>query len=100
VTTRYRVASTKLEEIHTGASFLPGEEAPGFDPSDPDDARKLEEGLFVAIQDQPARPPSKEAVALAKELDVDLDKVAGSGANGTVTVADVQRTHDDQEENQ
>lgn len=96
MTTRFRVASTKLEEIHTGASFLPGEEAPGFDPNDPDDARKLEEGLFVAIQ-EPDTEPTPDAVDLAEKLGVDLGKVAGSGANSRVTKADVQKAHDDQE---
>jgi pyruvate/2-oxoglutarate dehydrogenase complex dihydrolipoamide acyltransferase (E2) component len=98
VSTRYRVASSHPEETHTGATFAPGEEAVGFDPENSEDARKLEEGLFVAIQEKAPRPPSKEAVAKAEELGIDLEEVAGTGKDGAVTVADVERTHQNQEE--
>jgi pyruvate/2-oxoglutarate dehydrogenase complex dihydrolipoamide acyltransferase (E2) component len=94
--TRFRVASTKLEEIHSGASFAPGEEAVGFDPGNPEDARKLAEGLFVEIQEETVRPPSEAAVKRAEELGVDLNDVTPTGKTG-ITVADVQRTHDNQE---
>jgi hypothetical protein len=95
--TRFRVASTKLEEIHSGASFAPGEEAVGFDPNHPEDARKLDEGLIVEIQEEIVRPPSEAVVKKAEELGVDLDDVTPTGKTG-ITVADVQRTHDNQEE--
>jgi pyruvate/2-oxoglutarate dehydrogenase complex dihydrolipoamide acyltransferase (E2) component len=95
--TRVRVAVSHPEEVHTGATFAPGEEAIGFDPSNEEDARKLEEGRFVVIQEKAARPPSKEAVAKAEELGVDLSEVAGTGKDGAITVADVERTHQNQE---
>lgn len=57
----FRVASTKPEEIHTGATFAPGEEAAGFDPDNEEDARKLEEGLFVEVSQGAARRRSKTA---------------------------------------
>lgn len=94
-TRRFRVASPQMQEIHTGASFLPGEEAPGFDPSDPYDAAKLEEGLFVEIQGV-EQPPSAAVVRKAEELGVDLADVKPTGKRG-ITVADVVRTHENQE---
>jgi pyruvate/2-oxoglutarate dehydrogenase complex dihydrolipoamide acyltransferase (E2) component len=96
---RYRVTSTKLEEIHTGATFLPGEEAIGFDPTDPDDARKLDEGLFVEIQTDAPREPSEAVLKKAEELDVDLETVAPTGKHGDILVADVEKAAKNQEEN-
>jgi|GEM_PF-3047980 len=93
---RFRVASTKAEEVNSGATFAPGEEAIGFDPDNPEDARKLEEGLFVQIQEETVRPPSDAVIRKAEELGVDLAEVEPTGKTG-VTVADVQRTHDNQE---
>ncbi len=96
---RYRVASTKAEEIHTGATFAPGEEAVGFDPSNPEDARKLEECLFVEIQERAVPAVSKAVREKAAELGVDLEQIGiGSGARGAIVVADVERIHDNQEE--
>lgn len=94
---RFRVASSHPEENHTGATFAPGEEALGLDPENPDDARKIEEGRFVAILDEAPPKVSKEAEAKAEELGVDLALVEGTGAKDAITVADVQRTHDNQE---
>lgn len=99
MTTRFRVTSSKLEEIHTGASFLPGEEAIGFDPENTDDARKLEEGLFVEIQAEAPREHSEAVVKKAVELGVDLDTVTPTGKNGDVLVADVEKAAQTQEEN-
>jgi len=97
MTDGYRVASQHPEEIHTGASFAPGETAEGIDPSNPFDAAKITEGRFVAVKAVPAPKASAEARAKAEELDVDLDEVDGTGAKGAITVADVVRAHDNQE---
>lgn len=56
----YRVTSSKPEEIHTGATFAPGEEVPGLDPKDPFDADKLERGLISEVK------PAKSAPSKAK----------------------------------
>ena len=96
--TRFRVSSTKLEEAHTGASFAPGEEAIGIDPSNEDDARKIDEGRFVSIIEKAERKPSDAVVKKAEDLGVDLNDVKPTGKRGII-VADVQRTHDNQEEN-
>ena len=98
--TTFRVASTKPEEVHTGATFAPGEEAVGFDPSNPEDKRKLEEGLFVEIGE--AKGPqfaSKEADERAAELGINATLIPGTGKDGAITVADVEKAHDNQEEN-
>jgi len=50
-------------------------------------AEKPEEKKFV--------PSSPAARRLAKELDVDIARVEGSGPNGRITEADVQRFHDE-----
>lgn len=93
----FRVASSKAEEIHTGATFAPGEEAIGFDPDHPDDARKLGEGLFVQVQEREVPAPSDAVKKKALELGVDLDAVVPTGAKGQVLVADVEKAHDNQE---
>ena len=93
---RFRVASSKAEEVNSGATFAPGEEAIGIDPEHPDDARKIEEGRFVEIREKAAPKISAAVVKKAEELGVDLEQVEPSGKRG-VTVADVQRTHDNQE---
>ncbi len=93
----YRVAGTRPEEIHTGATFLPGETAEGIDPDDPFDAAKIAEGRFVAVQSDEPPKVSKAAQKKAEELSVDLLKVDGKGAKGAITVADVERAHDNQE---
>lgn len=98
---RFRVASTKAEEIHSGATFAPGEEAVGFDPSDPDDARKLGEGLFVQVHERSVPTPSKAVIEKAAELGVDLTAVdQGSGKHGAILVSDVERIHHSQEASQ
>lgn len=93
----YRVAETRPEEIHTGATFAPGEMAEGIDPADPFDAAKIAEGRFVAVQSGKPPKASKAAQKKAEDLSADLSKVDGTGANGAITVADVERTHDNQE---
>jgi pyruvate/2-oxoglutarate dehydrogenase complex dihydrolipoamide acyltransferase (E2) component len=95
--TRYRVASSHPEETAKGATFAPGEEVRGLDPENEDDARKIDEGRFVEIAEQAPPKISDAAANKAAELGVDLEKVEGTGANNAITVADVQRTHDNQE---
>lgn len=58
---RYRVAKSTPEEIQTGATFAPGEEAVGIDPAAPEVARKIEEGRFVEIQEEAPRKPKAGA---------------------------------------
>lgn len=96
MTRRFRVATTKAEEIHTGATFAPGEEAVGIDPSHPDDARKIEAGVFVEISGGAPPTYSDAVIRKATELGVDLATVKATGKRG-VTVPDVERTHENQE---
>ena len=97
MTDGYRVAGTRPEEIHTGATFAPGETAEGIDPENPFDAAKIAEGRFVAIQSGKPPKASKAAQKKAEDLGVDLEKVDGTGNKGAIGVADVERTHDNQE---
>jgi pyruvate/2-oxoglutarate dehydrogenase complex dihydrolipoamide acyltransferase (E2) component len=96
---RYRVASTQIEDIHTGAMFAPGETAVGFDPADPYDAAKLADGKFVAIAEPIGEQvdATPDAIERAAELEVDLEKVAGSGKNNRILVGDVEKAHENQE---
>ena len=93
----YRVAGTRPEEIHNGATFLPGETAEGIDPENPFDAEKIAEGRFVAVRSDKPPKASKAAKERAEELNVDLAKVEGTGDKGAIGVADVERAHDNQE---
>jgi len=93
----YRVCSTQIEDIHTGANFGPGEVAVGFDPENAYDAAKLAEGKFVEVAEAAEPEPTAEAVELAEQLDIDLATVAGSGENGRILVGDVKKAHEDQE---
>jgi pyruvate/2-oxoglutarate dehydrogenase complex dihydrolipoamide acyltransferase (E2) component len=97
MTTTYRVTSAKAEEIHTGATFAPGDTAVGFDPADAEDARKLDEGLFAEVR-EPELDVTEEAEELAREQGLDLGKVAGSGQNGRITKGDVEKAVKDREE--
>lgn len=97
---QYRVASTHVEDIHTGATFAPGEEAIGLDPDNPFDAAKIADGAFEEMPPVPAEADPEatdEAVKKAAELGVDLSTVAGSGKNGHILVGDVEKAHEDQE---
>jgi pyruvate dehydrogenase E2 component (dihydrolipoamide acetyltransferase) len=94
---RYRVASSQIEDIHTGAMFAPGETAVGIDPDDPYDAAKIVEGKFVELAEQTSPWASPEAEAKATELDISVDDIQGTGKNGGITVADVELAHDNQE---
>ncbi len=99
---QYRVSSTQIEDIHTGATFAHGEIAVGFDPDDPYDAAKLAEGKIVKVAEpqEPTPGPTDEAVELAAELGIDLGNVAGSGAKGRITKGDVQKAYENQEATQ
>jgi pyruvate/2-oxoglutarate dehydrogenase complex dihydrolipoamide acyltransferase (E2) component len=94
---RFLVGSTGPEEIHTGQTFAPGEVAVGIDPEDTEDARKIAEGRFIEVTETAKHWASAEAEAKAKELEVDLEQVEATGKNSGATVADVERTHDNQE---
>jgi pyruvate/2-oxoglutarate dehydrogenase complex dihydrolipoamide acyltransferase (E2) component len=95
---QYRVSSTQIEDIHTGATFGPEEVAIGFDPEDPYDAAKLEEGKFVAVADTepPRQFSSPEAEARAQELGIDPADITPTGKTG-ITVTDVEKAHENQE---
>lgn len=95
---RYRVTSPTVVDIHTGAMFAQGEEAIGFDPEDPHDARLLAEGRVVELQETAAPAPSDAVVKKAQELSVDLSTVKGTGARGAILVGDVENAHKASEE--
>ena len=98
---RYRVPlGHHTEDIHTGATFAPGEEAIGLDPTDPFDAAKIADGAFEPLPETPAETPpdaTPDAVEKAAELGVDITTVAGSGKDGRILVADVEAAHDNEE---
>jgi pyruvate/2-oxoglutarate dehydrogenase complex dihydrolipoamide acyltransferase (E2) component len=94
---QYRVISAQVEDIHTGASFGPGEVAIGFDPDNPYDAAKLADEKFVAVAEPDGPEITDEARELAEQLGVDLEKVAGSGQNGRILIGDVQKASENQE---
>lgn len=57
---RYRVSSSHVEDIASGAVFAPGELAVGVDADDPHDASLIERGVLVEIETKPARKTKKE----------------------------------------
>lgn len=46
---KFQAAGNRPVEIGTGATFAPGEPAPGVDPSDPHDAVQIDEGRLVDV---------------------------------------------------
>lgn len=95
---QYRVSSNQIEDIHTGATFGPGEVAVGFDPDNPFDAAKLAEGKFVQLaeSESPQRFSSPEAEAKAQELRIDAADITPTGKTG-ITVTDVEKASENQE---
>ena len=75
----------RIEGIQAGE--LVEEEPAATGSAAPAPAEKPAEKKFV--------PSSPAARRLAKELDVDITRVEGSGPNGRITEADVQRFHDE-----
>jgi pyruvate/2-oxoglutarate dehydrogenase complex dihydrolipoamide acyltransferase (E2) component len=96
--TKFRAAGNRPVEIATGATFAPGENAPGVDPDNPHDAAEIEAGRLVELVEPKDPPePSEAVVKKAAELQVDLAEVAGTGKRGAILVADVQKFHDNKE---
>lgn len=102
MTQEYRVSSSHAEDIHTGASFAPGEVAVGVDPEDPHDAALIEDGRLVEVIPSEPVKASEAAEKAAAELGVDLAEVQGTGAGGGITVDDVKKAanRDNEKESQ
>jgi len=77
----------RIEGVQAGELVEEEPAATGSAAPSPAQTEKPEEKKFV--------PSSPAARRLAKELDVDITRVEGSGPNGRITEADVQRFHDE-----
>jgi pyruvate/2-oxoglutarate dehydrogenase complex dihydrolipoamide acyltransferase (E2) component len=94
------LTSQRVEDIHTGAMFAPGEEAVGLDPDNDYDAAKIADGAFEPIPpdaEEAGPDATPEAVEKAAELGVDLSQVTGTGENGRIKVGDVEKAHEAEE---
>lgn len=91
---RYRVISTHAEDIASGAMFEPGEWAIGVDPDRPFDRAKIEAGKLLPESGMTIPQTTPAAEARAVELGIDLSTVIGNGADGRITVGDVESAAD------
>lgn len=87
---RYRVNSRHLEDIASGAQFGPGEWAIGVDPDNPFDRSKIENGVLIPENREPAFKATEAAEKKAVELGVDLSTISGTGSGDRITVDDVE----------
>lgn len=98
--TTYKVRSSHPEDDAQGRVFAPGELVPDLDVDDEYNQEKIEAGVFFLVGDDGDEPPSTEgseepdatdaAVRLAKEHDIDLSELKGSGKDDRIIDEDVQ----------
>lgn len=89
----HRFVGDHPDVLADGRPVAPGEfvELTDEDMQDPHNADKIEQGLFLTLDDGDHPLASPEAEQLAEEHNIPLTDVAGSGSGGRILVSDVER---------
>lgn len=89
----YKNVGNHAFDLASGRVLAPGEtdELSDEDVKDPHNASLIDDGNLIPVGDGTTVNATEDAVELAEANNLDLSKIAGSGAAGRITKRDVEK---------